>query len=489
MKNLLTILAILSFLAVNAQTKLTMSEVLDIANRQSLDAFRAKNMFLASYWDYQSYKSRQLPHLSWQINPATYNRRMTIRYDYENDVDVYRQQQTLSSYSELSLSQNIVATGGKVYLESDIYRLQNFNDENYSTWSSTPFRVGINQPLFGFNSFKWEKKISPIKFEKAKQTYIRSVQTMNQKAVNLYFNLILANVRRDIAQQHVTTADTLYKTGQARFEIASIQHEELLDLELSKFNAKIDLAQAEKSLEKARFNLSSFLGMNNTEKIIPEIPGSLPELIIDQELAFEMAQTLNPEILSLRQKELQAEQTLDRAVKNARFNANLNLSYGLNQSSEELNQVYNDPLDQQMENVSINIPLLDWGDRKGQKQMAQKQKEVVDIEVKQSMLDFEQEVKLKVIDFNLQGQVVASAAKADTLASQSYELTQRRFLLGKADVLKLTSSMSARQRAREKYITSLATYWQYYYQVQGLTLFDFKNRRTLEEDFKKLIEE
>ena len=242
MKNLLTILAILSFLAVNAQTKLTMSEVLDIANRQSLDAFRAKNMFLASYWDYQSYKSRQLPHLSWQINPATYNRRMTIRYDYENDVDVYRQQQTLSSYSELSLSQNIVATGGKVYLESDIYRLQNFNDENYSTWSSTPFRVGINQPLFGFNSFKWEKKISPIKFEKAKQTYIRSVQTMNQKAVNLYFNLILANVRRDIAQQHVTTADTLYKKGQARCEIASIQHEELLDLELSKFNSKIDLA-------------------------------------------------------------------------------------------------------------------------------------------------------------------------------------------------------------------------------------------------------
>ena len=242
-------------------------------------------------------------------------------------------------------------------------------------------------------------------------------------------------------------------------------------------------------MEKARFNLSSFLGMNNTEKIIPEIPGSLPELIIDQELAFEMAQTLNPEILSLRQKELQAEQTLDRAVKNARFNANLNLSYGLNQSSEELNQVYNDPLDQQMVNVSINIPLLDWGDRKGQKQMAQKQKEVVDIEVKQSMLDFEQEVKLKVIDFNLQGQVVASAAKADTLARQSYELTQRRFLLGKADVLKLTSSMSARQRAREKYITSLATYWQYYYQVQGLTLFDFKNRRTLEEDFKKLIEE
>lgn len=488
MKKILSTLLLLCFYLIQyAQSNLSLDQVLQTAQQQSLDAFKAKNMYLAGYWSYQSYKSRQKPHLNWNLAPATYNRRMTMRYDYENDIDVYREQQTLSSYSELSLSQNIVATGGSVYLESDIYRLQNYNNDNINSWSSTPIRVGFSQPLFGYNELKWEKKIAPLEFEQARQDYILSIQQINKKAVSLYFALILANVRKEIAENNVATADTLFHTGKLRFEIASIQQEELLDLELSKFNSTIDLAQANKELEKAKFNLASFLGLSDINQLQPQLPVTMDGLQIDGNAAFELAQKLNPEIIELKQKILEAESDLDKAVKNARFSANLNMSYGLNQTSDSFEKVYNNPLDQQMVSMNLNIPILDWGDRKGQKQMAQKQREVVEIEVKQALLDFEQEVKLKVVDFNLQGQVVESAAKANELAQKSYELTKKRFLLGKADVLKLTSSMKARQSAREKYINSLATYWQYFYEVQALTLYDFVNQQTLEEDFEKLI--
>ncbi len=473
MKEILAIISILISGLLYAQKPITLNQVLEAAQQQSLDAFRAKNMYLADYWAFQSYKSRQLPHLDWQINPATYNRRMTMRYDYENDIEVYREQQTMSSHSGLSLTQNVFATGGSVYFESDINRLQNYNDGNSISWSSTPIRVGFNQPLFAFNRFKWEKKISPLKFDKAQQEYIQSVQQTNKKATSFYFNLILANVRRDIALNSVATSDTLYQTGLKRFDIVSIQHEELLDLELSKFNAQIDLAQAEKALEKARFNLLSFLGMSSDEDIVPEIPSTYNGLQIDLVSAFELAKTLNPYMIQLKQKELEAERSLEQTMKNARFSADLNMSYGLNQSSDNFKDAYNHPLDQQMVRMSMSIPLVDWGDRKGQKHMAQRQKEIVDIEVKQSLLDFEQEIKLKVIDFNLQAKVVASAAKADALALQSYELTKKRFMLGKADVLKLTSSMSARQSSRMKYINSLATYWQYFLRGTGVNTLRF----------------
>ncbi|MDA3927825.1 MAG: TolC family protein, partial [Prolixibacteraceae bacterium] len=409
-------------------------------------------------------------------------------YDFENNVEIYREQKTLSAYSELSLTQNILATGGEVFLSSDIYRLQNYNEQNLNSWSTTPIRIGFNQPLFGFNRFKWEKKISPLKFEKAKQNYILSVQQTNLKTVTLYFNLILAKVHHSIASSNVIAADTLFKTGSLRFEIASIQHEELLDLELSKFNSQIERAQAEKDLEKARFNLVSFLGINGGNEIEPVIPNILNNLQIDIESAFEYAQRLNPEILNLKQKGLEAGMALDETEKNARFNANIRMSYGFNQTSASLDKAYQNPLDQQMVSMNVSIPVLDWGDRKGQKQMARKQKEVVDIEVKQALLDFEQKVKLKVIDFNLQANVVTSSARADTLAQQSYELTKKHFLLGKADVLRLTSAMKARQQAREKYISSLATYWQYFYEVQEYTLYDFVANKALKKDFEVLIE-
>lgn len=485
-QSIITVL-ILCFNQVNAQNGLSLNEVLQTAQKQSLDAFRTQNMYLASYWEYQSYKSRQLPHLDWYINPVNYNRRMVARYDYGNNIEVYRQQQTLSSYTGLSLSQNIAATGGKLFIESDIYRLQNFGAENVNSWSSTPFRIGFEQPIMGYNRFKWEKKISPLNYERAKQQYIQNQQQTNKKAVLLYFNLILAKARCDMAAHHVATADTLYFMGKKRFEIASIQMEELLDLELSMYNSAIRLAQAEKDLEKARFNLNSFLGFDKQTVIEPVLPPTIEGLQIDAQWAVELAQKLNPGIIGYRQKQLEAERQLEQTEKNSRFSANLSASYGLNQSAGTFDKVYRNPLDQQMVGLSVSVPLLDWGDSKGRRQMALNQKEVVDIEVKQSMIDFEQEVNLKVIDFNLQAREVWSAAKADTLAGQSFELTKKRFVLGKADVLKLTSSMSAQQQASERYINSLATYWRFLYEVQELTLYDFINKKTLEADFEDLV--
>ncbi len=472
----------------HGQNEISMHEVLLLARKQSLDAYRNKNIFLSNYWAFQSYKSGRLPHLNLYMNPLNYNRKMTVRYDYTNNVEVYREQQTLSSYSGLNLSQVISATGGTVYLESDIYRLQNFNSDVANSYSTTPFRVGLSQPIGGYNSYKWQKKISPLKYKKSKQEYIQSVQEINSRAVNLYFGLLLAQSRKNIAEMNVATADTLLQMGKKRFDIASIQHEELLDLELSKFNSEIEQAQAEKELDKSHFNLVSFLGVESNETIKPEAPGLLNGLYIDEAEAFELAQRLNPKILALKQRILEAESNLERAKRESRFSADLNLSYGLNQSSENFNNAYTDPLDQQMASVSVNIPLLDWGDAKGQRQMAQSRKQVTEIEVEQAMLDFEQEVKLKVIDFNLQAQVVKSASMADSLAQQSYDITKQRFMLGKVDVLRLTNAMKNSQQAREAYINSLATYWRYYYEVQQYTLYDFINKQTLEADFEMMID-
>ena len=471
------------------QNELSMHDAMLLARKQSLDAYRTKNIFFANYWEFQSYKSGMLPHLNWYANPLNYNRRMTVRYDSETNVDMYREQQTLSSYTGLNLSQVIPATGGRVFVESDIYRLQNFNRDQTVSYSTTPFRVGLSQPIGAYNVYKWQKKISPLKYEKARQDYIRSVQQINSKAVNLYFGLLLARSRRDIASMNMATADTLYSIGQKRFDIASIQHEELLDLELSKFNSSIELAQAEKDLEKARYNLLSFMGVESVHEIEPVLPGIIDQLQIDVNEAFELARQQNPEMLGMKQRILEAESELERANRDSRFNADLNLSYGLNQTAGELGTAYRDPLDQQMVSLSVSIPLLDWGNAKGRRQMAYSRKQVAEIEVKQAMLDFEQEVKLKVIDFNLQSQVVQSAAKADSLAAQSYEVTKQRFVLGRVDVLRLTSAMRNSQQAREAYINSLATYWRYYYELQQYTLFDFINRQTLDADFEMLIEQ
>jgi len=137
--------------------------------------------------------------------------------------------------------------------------------------------------------------------------------------------------------------------------------------------------------------------------------------------------------------------------------------------------------------VTIGIPILDWGRRKGQYQLAKSRQTINRIAVEQATVKFEQDVVTKVMEFNLQYNKVLSAAKSDTLAMNSYELTALRFRKGNVDVLKLTSSQSSKDQARLQYIQALYQYWNYFYKVRHYTLYDFYTDQSLEEDFEVLL--
>lgn len=481
-KTLLILLIILFSAGINAQDslKLSLAQVLETAEKTSLDAFRNKNMYLADYWSYRSFRASRLPSLDLNFRPVDFRRTTIKRYDSGQDIEVYREQQTFESYANLSLTQNVPLTGAKIYLDSDLSRLINVGDNDLTTFSATWARIGIVQPLLGYNRFKWEKKLAPLKFEKAKKEYLQNMQNTKIKVLQLYFGLLLAKTHKEIALANMAASDTLYNIGKKKFKILSVQREELLDLELAKFNAEIEAVKARQDEEKANFNLASFLGMDKNTVIAAQVPNIYSNLEINIDSALQKAINNNPEILQIQQARIEADRDLDKAVKENRFSMDLTASFGLNQYGNEIQDAYNNPLDQQIVLFGIKVPLLDWGNRKGKKLMAEKNKEVVYIEQEQKLKDFEQNILLKVMDFNLQGRLVESARRANLIAQESYRLTKKRFLSGQADVLKINTAMQARQNAREKYINSIYTYWQFYYEIQKLTIYDFMNNKNIE---------
>jgi outer membrane protein TolC len=490
LKNIKLLLLVFVANHVIAQDSLQMSmdQVIAMASQKSLQAFKAQNMYLASYWEHKSFLAGQLPNVSLKLTPVDFRRAMTKRYDFEQNIDVFREQKTMENYGRLALTQTIPGIGGQVYVDSDISRLVNFANNQTSTYSATWIRLGLIQPLFAFNKQKWEKKISPLKFEIAKKEYLKSQQQTMIQAVNLYSDLHLAHIKKEIALNNFATADTLFKLGSKRFDLLSVNREELLNLELSKFNAEIEISKAEQDIQKALFNLHSFLGMGGKQKISTQLPGISHVMPLQPDEALEIAKKNNPELMMLEQRKLEADQTLDKAYKDSRFNANLTASFGLNQYAEEFRQAYKDPLDQQIVVLGVQIPILDWGQNKGKKQMAKKNQEITYIENQQKQSDFEQALVLKVLDFNLQPKIVESASKARQIAELSFELTKNRFMLGKADVLQMENAIKARQSASEKYIQAVFAFWKTYYELQALTLFDLQARTNLAEDFDRLLE-
>ncbi|MDR2621386.1 MAG: TolC family protein, partial [Dysgonamonadaceae bacterium] len=93
MKNKLKILLLLISLTgtnIHSQTiKLTLSESIELAIDSSLQAFRAKNQYMANYWAYISYKAGRLPSLTLRTTPLEYRSDFTRRYDSNANIDVY----------------------------------------------------------------------------------------------------------------------------------------------------------------------------------------------------------------------------------------------------------------------------------------------------------------------------------------------------------------------------------------------------------------
>ena len=205
------------------------------------------------------------------------------------------------------------------------------------------------------------------------------------------------------------------------------------------------------------------------------------EIPVDEALRW--GRSNNPQLLELKQNVLEAERNVDRTKKESRFNASVNASIGFNQVAENFGDVYHKPMQQDLVAVSVSIPLLDWGVRKGKYNMARNNLNVVKISARQDEISIEEEVIMTVSDFNIQQQLIASAEEALDLAILAYNETRQRFIIGKADINSLTLSLNRQQEAQRNYISALQNYWLNYYKIRRLTLFDFATKLSLSDRF------
>ena len=440
-------------------------------------------MYRSDYWSYRTYKAERLQGLSLNMTPISYNRQFVKRYDYEQNIDVFKDQSTINSYGSLSLSQNVDFTGGTIYIDSELGYLRNFGATKLSQFSTVPVRIGYYQSLFGFNSFKWDRKIEPLKFEIAKRELLVNMENISKMATQYFFSLALAQRIFDIELTSLKTSEQMYNIGLERQKIASITKADLLTLKLDLVNAGNSLKEAESNLKKCRFEFATYLGIDTESEITVIVPG-VPHLInVSYALAKEQATINNPTLRDLQRQLMISEMNLEKVKRDALFSAKLSASIGFNQVGGNLADAYNSPLRQDLVAVSLSVPLIDWGIRKGKINMANNQLKATEISVEQSKQEFFQNIMLACDDLDMLMKQISSASEAMDLSEMAYEDTKQRFVIGKVDVNALSLAQSRMTTAQKNYISILRSYWVGYFELRKLTLFDFENNMPLSVDF------
>ncbi len=473
---------------VSGQTLMTLDNAIKIATDSSLAAFKAQNLYLSGYWEYRSYIAQKKPFVTLNANLLDYNRALVRVYNSELNINEYTEQRDVYSYANASVTQKLPFSGGTLYFDSELSRLQNFGEADNTRFSTVPLRIGLNQPLFGFNSLKWEKKIEPLKYEKAKKNYLQSVETISAAMVDYFFDLLVARTKVSMAVTNVANTDTLLNIGQKRLEIAALTLADVLTLRVDALNARNDLAEARKQLTKSQYVFNSFLRLGEGEIVELTVPDDILISEVNYNEAMQMALSDNPELLGYRQQLLESESDFEKARRENRFNATFNASFGLNQQNEVLPEAYRNLMDQQRAAFIFTIPILDWGKGQGKINMAKNNFEVTRLTVEQAFIDFRQQVIMAVTDFNMQLDIIKSAGETRTAAREAYEMTKQRFMIGKADVYSLGLALGRQDQATLNYLEALRSYWKYYYTLRQLTLYDFVNRKALSRDFDERLE-
>jgi outer membrane protein TolC len=90
-----------------------------------------------------------------------------------------------------------------------------------------------------------------------------------------------------------------------------------------------------------------------------------------------------------------------------------------------------------------------------------------------------QNAHFAALQLSLSERQLAIAAKADTVASNRFEVAKNRYLIGKIGIDNLVVAQTDKDAALLAYVQSLRGYWQAYYQLRQMTLYDFERGQAI----------
>lgn len=467
--------------------QLTLSSAIQIAQENSYDAMVARLSFMSQYWSYRSFRAELLPAVSLSGGLLQFNRSMVEARNFDDGRISFVENNSMGNSVSLSIDQNIVPLGGKLSVQSYLYRLDQFSYDS-KIYNSQPLRLSYTQPLRAYNNLKWQKKTEPLKYEKAKREYLENMEGVAIEAVRLFFEVLAA---QSTYQQCISTLKDrqyLYKIAKKRLDLGTITKSDLLQLELSLLNAQVDANNNELTLKSQKFRLFSYLRMFDYDKIDLIPPYSIPNICVNTDDILQKALANSTHTLQQKIKRLESEMLLAQAKANKGLQVQLNSEIGFNQTSNHFNNAYRDLKNNEIIGLTVYLPIFDWGVSKGRVKMAEADLEVTKTQLEQAHETYMQDIRTNVLQFNIQSSQCQNALRAQDIADERYGITKQRFEAGTVTVTDLNTAQQESESAKAQYIRQLHTFWTNYYNLRKATLYDWVSHRDLSADFDSIID-
>jgi outer membrane protein TolC len=461
----------------NGQTLLSLQQALEQSTANSPVAKQIQSTYESNKWLYKAALGNRAPQLRLNGDLPGYQRRINQVLQPDGSFQFIPVRQAYSNVG-LSLSQVIPATGGSISFESRINRGDFFDTENSTFYQTNPLQISFYQPLFRFNTQKFNWKQDKLRLELATRQQIEQIEALNAEVISRYFDLYIAQLQLLNAELNETMNDTIYRIAKGRFGVGKIAESELLQVELSYTNARNSVEQQTLQVELARRQLERYTGKLDN-KIVLLAPLQLPANVPDPEKSRQEALKNRSDLIANEININQVNRQLSEAKLSRLPQSDIVLSYGLNQTGTTIDQALTAPLNSQYAGLGFSIPIMGFGSNRSAQKAAQY---AYDATLQSTAASVQQ---LETDAFGLALQVkqlktsVEISSKADTIAKKRFEAARNRYKIGTMEITNLLIAQNEKDQAIISYVSTLRDFWVTWYQLRRTTLFDFEKNSTL----------
>jgi outer membrane protein len=467
-----------AFCSGNVDTiRLTLHDVVELAKGNSIASKQAVTTRETKYWQWRTFRSNYQPQLSLSGNLPGYSK-TELQVLQPNGTILFQPVHNDNSQLTLNFSQSITATGATIYGESQLQRFDDF-DRNSTLYNGVPYAIGISQPIGQYNSLKWDKKIQPLLYNESKQAYIEAQEQISYTATGYFFDLLLAQVNLQIAETNYANTANILKIANTKYELGKITRNEILQLQLELLNAKKAEGTAKRDVEIATLTLRSYISHEGDDRIALIVPEAISDMSVSSDRVLAEAYANRSDAIAFVRRIAEAKRDVAVARGQTGFTAALTANLGFSNSASNIPAVYRSPQNQQLVQLTFAIPVLDWGRSKAKIKTAQANEQFTEYAVEQDKQIFQQQIVTQVTLFNQMKEQVGLTAQADSIAGEKYKIAKERYVLGNLSITDLSIAFQENDQAKRDFVAALRDFWQAYYQLRYLSLYDFEKNEKI----------
>ncbi len=467
-----------SLIAQRADTlRISLPQALELAQSEStLSTMAALASYQHHYWQHQVFVRGFRPSITIDATlPALQRNFQAITLPNGSDAFVGRS--LMSNNAAMVFRQNIMATGGNIWMRTGLDRLDIFSTggkPSVISYLSTPLALGIEQPLLGFNKLRWDWRVESLRWQEQQKKYPEALSENALHAAGLFLETLDAQIRLEAALALKTDADTLLAIVRGRFELGRVTLDEQLEAELKAMNAGLNIARQATAWQIAAEKLRDFLHIRSNAVLQVSTPSHIPNFTIDPHKVIQLARTNRSAASMFERRLMEARMEVAKARAEKGLQVNLAAMVGVAQIGPSIEAAYSRLLDQERVALSITVPIADWGRARANLEAAHALEVLIETQVNQERILFEREILTRIQQFEELRQQLSLTKQLYDLSRQRSEASRSRYLLGRQALSAYHLALRDEEEALGHYLAALRNFWITYYDLQRLTLYDFE---------------